>query len=205
MWSYLRAFAPLFSFLAIGVIFLQLARLGLIVWQVERFDASLASMTMLNGLRVDIMTLSMVLVPLVLLLMVSPGWLLERRWYQWLATAWLVAWMFLLVCMETATPVYMDFFSTRPGRIFFEYLGHPAEVFGLISNGYLIAAIVALTLPVLFISFIWRRFHVANSVTPISARHRLILIPVVLVLVLGARSSLGHRPANPSTFALSGD
>jgi phosphoglycerol transferase MdoB-like AlkP superfamily enzyme len=205
MWSYLRAFAPLFSFLVVGVIFLQLARLGLIGWQAERFDGSLVLLTLLNGLRVDIMTLSMVLVPLVLLLMVSPGWLLERRWYQWLATAWLVGWMFLLVFMETATPVYMDFFSTRPGRIFFEYLGHPAEVFGLISNGYLIAAIAALTLPVLFVSFSWHRLHIAHSVTRISGGHRLLLIPIFLVLVLGARSSLGHRPANPSTFALSGD
>lgn len=201
----LQALKPLLFFLLFGLLFLSLARSGFILGHLDRYNPDLVASTLLNGLRVDIMTLSMALSVPVLLLLFCPASLVASRWFQLVLSTWLIGWMYLLLFMETATPPYMDFFSARPGRIFFEYLNHPKEVTGLIAGGYPVAALATIFLPIAVLMVIGRRLSLAGKLPPWNLGLRLLMIPLFLVLVLGARSSLGHRPANPSTFALSGD
>jgi phosphoglycerol transferase MdoB-like AlkP superfamily enzyme len=201
----LQALKPLLFFLLFGLLFLSLARSGFILGHLDRYNPDLVASTLLNGLRVDIMTLSMALSVPVLLLLFCPASLVASRWFQLVLSTWLIGWMYLLLFMETATPPYMDFFSARPGRIFFEYLDHPREVTGLIAGGYPVAALLTIFLPIGVLVVIGRRLSLAGERPTWNLRHRLLMIPLFLALVLGARSSLGHRPANPSTFALSGD
>ena len=108
--------------------------------------------------------------------------------------------------MELITPAYMGFFETRPGRIFFEYLDHPQEVSSLVYGAYLPTAIIGLGLPAITALLILKklRFDGDRFEFPVSYRF-VVLIPVFLMLSLGARSTLGHRPVNPSTFAKSKD
>jgi phosphoglycerol transferase MdoB-like AlkP superfamily enzyme len=106
--------------------------------------------------------------------------------------------------MECATPPYVEFFETRPGRIFFEYLNRPGEVSSLISGGYPGEATIAVLLPISVTALMFRKIkfeHVEFSFT----WRLLVLIPLLLALLLGARSTLGHRPVNPATFASSSD
>lgn len=198
------ALRPYINYVLISLVVLTVARLGLMAWQQERLDGHLILQTLTNGFRVDIMMLSMTLILPALLLAGLPGFMVKSLFFQQMTTVWLATWLIALVFMEVVTPAYMDFFSVRPGRIFFEYLNRPMEVAGLVSVGYPVVAILGFVVPILLVIVALPRL---STMPPFEWRwqHRLILLPVILALLLGARASLGHRPANPSTFAISGD
>ena len=159
-----------------------------------------------SGLRMDIVLVSQIMLLPILALILFPTRLLCSRLFTGLILLWCIVWPSIVVFMELITPAYMGFFETRPGRIFFEYLDHPQEVSSLIYGAYLPTAIIGLGLPAITALLILKnlRFDRDRFDFPLSYRF-VVLIPVFLMLSLGARSTLGHRPVNPSTFAKSKD
>jgi phosphoglycerol transferase MdoB-like AlkP superfamily enzyme len=179
-----------------------LGRLALMTWQWTRLeDLSPASrlLALLHGLRMDTILVSVALLPPLLLLTLLPRPLGAAAA---LATrAWALAVLMLVVFVEIATFPFFAQYDVRPNLLFVQYLDYPVEVAKLLWNeqrANLLLAVVVLT--VLALAFVRRRLlGEAHALAGARWRHRVLwFLPLALLAALGARSSLGHRPANLS-------
>ncbi len=197
---------PFLWFFASALFVTSVSRIGLSFWQWERVeDLATFQTIMLSGLRVDIATLCMAAFLPILVLPFLPGFVIKSHIFRGLLLAWLSLWLWFIVFMETVTPVYMDFFSVRPGRIFFEYLNRPGEVASMLAGGYLTASIIAIIVPLLFTWWVTKHLLVINGRRSPGWLTRVGLLLLIPLLFLGGRSTLGHRPINPSMVAFSQD
>ncbi|MFW0713752.1 LTA synthase family protein [Aliarcobacter butzleri] len=109
---------------------------------------------------------------------------------------------FLLIALfiECASFPFFAQYDLRPNYLFIEYLDYPQEVTSLLFKDYkfqfiavfiLIIATIKIYSKSKFINF--EQVFKQNYISRI-----LILAPILLVLFLGIRSSLGHRPVNIS-------
>ena len=185
-----------------------LARIGYLFWLSDRVAATNGlGFILLQGLRFDLVSLGYLLVipaALTPIFLVTPAtariWLPVLKWL-------LVAMVGLFLFMEVVTPPFISEYDIRPNYLFVEYLKYPREVFSMLFVGYkveLLAAIIivpALLWPIA--RGISRRTSLVGQVRP------LLVVPFAfgaLLLCFGvARSTLDHRPVNPSTVAFSSD
>ncbi|WP_228127040.1 LTA synthase family protein [Aliarcobacter butzleri] len=109
---------------------------------------------------------------------------------------------FLLIALfiECASFPFFAQYDLRPNYLFIEYLEYPQEVTSLLFKDYkfqfiavfiLIIATIKIYSKSKFINF--EQVFKQNYISRV-----LILAPILLVLFLGIRSSLGHRPVNIS-------
>ena len=177
------------------------------MWQWDRVMNSGDLVHLLvSGFRMDIVLVSQIMLLPILALILLPTRLLRSLFFTRLILLWCTIWSSVIVFMELVTPAYMAFFETRPGRIFFEYLDHPQEVSSLVYGAYLPTAIISLGIPAITALLILKKLRFDSDRFDFSLPYRVaVLIPLFLMLSLGARSTLGHRPVNPSTFAESKD
>ena len=182
----------------IGIFFL--GRLGLFILYFDKLQNSDASiwLTFLYGLRMDTITASALLVLPLLLLSFAPK-ALERFIAVFLKYYFLLIFA-LLIYIEVATFPFVAQYDVRPNYLFVEYLVYPKEVFSMIFAEYKPQLLTALVLIVSFI-ILYLRFY-QDSVKAIfqtsMLKRMLLFLPLGIVLFLGIRSSLGHRPANTS-------
>ena len=205
--SFVRPIAKLALLVISILVFLSISRTGLAIWQWDRLthNGDLSHL-FVSGLRMDIVLVSQIMVLPVLALILFPTRLLRALLFRRLMLLWCVTWSYMIVFMELITPAYMAFFETRPGRIFFEYLDHPQEVGSLVYGAYLPTAIIGLVLPAGVALLILKKLRFGQDEFKFPLAYRfLVFIPVFLMLSFGARSTLGHRAVNPSTFAESKD
>lgn len=167
----------------------------------------------LQGLRVDIASLCMLISVPVLIWIVTVA--VRRRgspalWLQW----WPAFALTVLVLFELPTIAFIEDYNTRPNYLMFDYLRYPQEVIGMLWGDYrftLLGTLIALPLTFLAFLRLFRRFGEAVDYRPILGRRRmlaqkaLILLVFVPAMALGMRSSLQHRPLNPSLVAFSED
>ncbi len=196
--------APVVVFAGFSIIVFLLSRLTLLFlyWdRVSKVDDFWLILPI--GLRMDVVFLSMlVLIPSMVLL------LLPSRLIRFCAPVFSGLFTFLaaaIVYMEVATIPFMAQYDSRPNRIFVDYLVYPREVFGTIWADYKLDIFIAAILVGITLFFAWRvSYRLCRDHRSWSIIKRFIILPlVVLVLVLGGRSSLGVRPANISTAAFS--
>ena len=155
----------------------------------------------------DLQLISYLLVPVLLLWLPSGMGLRPGRWAMRLMRGWYCLVMVVVVFMEVATPAFLSEYGVRPNRLFFEYLIYYREVFGMLWTQYRTPLLLgALLMPVTGICA-WRFSSRFLQGCPQNALlQRLLLFPLIAALVvLGARSSLGHRPANISCAAFTND
>jgi phosphoglycerol transferase MdoB-like AlkP superfamily enzyme len=196
------------NLLLVGLIILSLSRLGLVIWQWERVVAATDLPTFfLQGLRADLIILGMLLAPLVLLMPV-----LVNRWgwniWQKLVLIWGVIIIVIISFMEASTPAFIMQYDLRPNRLFIEYLQYPKEVFATLWHGFRMPLFVGVALTLFFGSgavLLLKRW-MAQSQSDWPLWKLWLTWPLlVIILVLMIRSSIGHRPANPASFALTSD
>jgi phosphoglycerol transferase MdoB-like AlkP superfamily enzyme len=200
-WPQLRPFA----WVAIaGLLALTLARVGLASWQAGRVGAVHGwAAVFVGGLRVDIATLSMLLVlPLLAWLLLPP-----LRIVRGTVHAWLVLVAMLLVFMEVATPPFMTEYGLRPNRLFLEYLVYPMEVGATLVRGHLASTVAGILALLVTGCLAWRWLR-----APLRTQARLAwpvrlatAVAMLLLAAMGARSTLGHRALNPAMVAFSSD
>lgn len=200
-------FAPLFAMLLLGLLILCLSRFGLVFWKFGRVDATgKLAQVLLQGLRVDLIQLSlMVLVPLLLAPILATKQLFKV--WQKFTYVWVILAIVLLVFLEAATPGFIGEYDVRPNRIFVEYLKYPHEVFGMLWRGFKIHIFAGVGLS-LFAFWLARRFMqpwLAAKHTWSNKKLWLIWPLIFLLAAFTIRSSLGHRPANPALFAITPD
>lgn len=180
---------------------LALARAGLLAWQWQRVrDVPDLWQVFTLGLRLDLVLLCyLAALPLLLHLALPPS-----RGRARLAALLLTALGTLLLFMEAATPAFMAEYDNRPDRLFFEYLEHPREVFGMLWAHHR-AVLVLLPAGAALLAWLqwrgWTRWLAREQ--PWGWRRRAAAAALLLVpLFVGARG-LDHRPLNLSHAAFS--
>ena len=120
-------------------------------------------------------------------------------------TGYVTLFMCVLVYMEIATFPFVDEFDLRPDQKFLEYIHHFYEVFTTLWKVYKLEIFLAAI--VLFFSarIFWKSAnYIQDNLKVVRYSKRLMLFPLAGALIfLGARSTLGHRPANLSTATFS--
>lgn len=191
-----------------GLPILTVSRLGLALWKFDRIQTSGISWNtfFMQGVRADIIQISLLSVPLVFLSIVLSSQLTWKVWRVF-SYVWVIACILFLVFLEVSTPSFISQYDFRPNRLYIEYLAYPKEVFATIWNKFRFSFIlgVGVTLLITWLSAKTNCFWLFES-RRWSYLKQLCILPVVIVLVgIGARSTMDHRPANPSLFALTGD
>jgi len=195
-------------FVGIVLIALALARLGLMAWLHDRIHSPRVVLLVLrNGLRMDLIGVCYAVAPAVLLSLAFGGTHRVGRLLAKVQRVYFSVMTMAFLYMEFVTPAFIMEFDSRPNRLFIEYLVHPKEVGSMLLTGYKLEIAITTVLTLAAIWFAWTYFRgktQPNRATSVPARVALTLIALPLIF-LGARSSLQHRPANPSSVAFSQD
>ena len=153
IYSILRPFL-LFSLLLITTLFLS--RVGLSLWQVDRFnDFSSVTSLFFNGLRIDLSTLGYLLI----LPAILHPWLIKSKfseaWQKILSVLFFVIFI-AVIFFELSTPAFINEYGFRPNRLFIEYLAYPDEVMQMLVNGHLLTIVLVFSCVCVF-SYVVRK------------------------------------------------
>jgi phosphoglycerol transferase MdoB-like AlkP superfamily enzyme len=199
---------PILMYALMLVGFLTMSRILLVIWQWDRVSAvKMLLPVFVQGLRFDLVLVGITCVIPVLLfpLLTStqrmlPVWRTFLRFY-------LPIMLLLAIFMELATPSFINQFDSRPNGLFFEYLNHPKEVSAMLWAAYrlpIIFAALFITTAGYFLMSRYREYSATISRPGVALS--LLITPILLIVCLGlVRSTLDHRPVNPSTVATSRD
>ena len=196
-------YIQVFAFTILALLFLNLSRLGLVVWQWLRVKQHAVLPIFLGGLRIDLSLLAMLVAPSFLLASVFDGnavaWTINGLW---LTLMW-----FLVVIPELSSAQFIYEYDTRPNRLFTDYLKHPNEVFGMLWKGYRSTLIVGV---IVMLASSYGIYYVLSSLgrelfDAAWLLDGLFCLGGALVLFGLIRGTLKHRPINPSTVAYCGD
>lgn len=206
--KYLSSLAPFFFLFLFGLIFLSLSRFFLGVWHFDRVSNVQGwSEIILSGLRIDIASLSyLYLVPALISCMMINNISIQRVW-NFILRVWITLTIWLLVFMEIVTPSFILEYDVRPNRLFIEYLIYPDELISMLISGYKFEIFIITTISAFTFYFSWKysKLILVESKMPKWYWRPIIMILILLLGVMGARSSLGHRPLNPAMVAFSVD
>ena len=199
---------PLQTFLLFALLTLLVSRLGLVAWQWQRVsDAGMLESILVQGLRFDIVMCGLLFAIPVLTFPLAGlgrvGWSIWRGMVAW----YLPLGFALLVFMELSTPSFITQYDVRPNALFFKYLIYPKEVLSTLWKAYPMQLILGFAAAPVSVFFMRSRLRwsleMARKPGFFTA---LIATPVLLVIcTMMVRSTLDHRPVNPSTVALSND
>ena len=186
-----------------GLLMLTLFRLGLVLWQWPRVAAVDGFWpVMFGGVRMDLVILGMMIaLPAGLAPWFGQFALAEKLTAWWFRLCW-----FALVLLEVSTPQFITEYDTRPNRLYFEYLGHPREVFGMLWEGYkgLLSAVAIAVGLCLWLGF--RLFAPGHPDRALRWWLRPVMgLALVAFCVMSIRGTLDHRPINTSTVAFGND
>ena len=204
----LGPYLPVALLYLLGLPILSLSRMALSIWQSDRIAATGLpwSEFFLQGLRADVIQVSLLAAPLVLLI---PFLATSVTWKLWrvVSYAWVLLSILLLSFLEASTPSFILQFDVRPNRLFVEYLRYPREVLSMLWGGFRVPFLLGIAGSVLLA---WGTAKLLGfwlkAPRTWSYLKQLCLVPVVGFLVFaGARSTADHRPANPALFALTED
>jgi phosphoglycerol transferase MdoB-like AlkP superfamily enzyme len=209
-WSNLFCLGP-FRYLirtaVLALVLLSLSRLALVVWQYDRVEGTdLIFQVLLQGIRADIIVVSLLLVLPVLLIPLALVRGLSKIWFQF-SYVWCLLALVLLVFMELATPAFILQYDVRPNRLFVEYLKYPKEVLSTLWFGFRLPLVFGLV-ATLALTWLMRQVFRSGkcSLKRWSLFKTLGLWCLALVLLFaGIRSTTDHRPANPAIFAITSD
>ncbi len=190
-----------------GVLVLSSSRTLLLLWQHERvFATQRWGEIMLQGVRADSILMCMGLVLPVLLSFFLAHLYSKKIWFKF-TYGWSVAWLLAVLFLEISTPSFLMQYDLRPNRLYIEYLRFPKEVFFMLWQGFKITLIIGFSLFILLSYHFIKLFRVREqNLTLWRPLPSVMASFLLLILVaLGIRSSLQHRPANPAVFAITTD
>jgi len=199
---------PLLSFAWRALLTLVVCRSIFVVWQWQRvIEADMLASIFLQGLRFDLVLVGLLLIaPVLAFPILASNRFLVPAW-RGLLRVCLPAVLMVIVFMECSTPSFVDQFDSRPNILFLEYLNHPREVGATLWAAYKIPIAVSVLL-VSWITWVNARqiARLVRPIQPVGLVPAILVTPLLVVVCLGmARSTLDHRPVNPSTVALSSD
>ncbi|MFW3339951.1 LTA synthase family protein [Aliarcobacter butzleri] len=155
-------------------------------------------LTFIYGLRMDTIVICIILVIPTIFLAITPK--IFSNFISKFLSIYILFFLLIALFIECASFPFFAQYDLRPNYLFIEYLDYPQEVTSLLFKDYkfqfiavfiLIIATIKIYSKSKFINF--EQVFKQNYISRI-----LILAPILLVLFLGIRSSLGHRPVNIS-------
>ena len=203
-------FRPFISFSLLLIFTLFVSRVGLVLWQVDRFsDIQSVTTLLINGFRIDLSTLGYLLV---LPAMLHPWLMLSKHHKVWLKTLKVIFFLAFIavVFFELATPAFISEYGFRPNRLFIEYLAYPNEVMKMLLNGHLLTLALVIIFLIVFSRICWPvldkvvGLHKPNH-SPAAIYSVLSCVAMLAIFFLCARGTVGHRPINPSLVYFSTD
>lgn len=208
--SYFRAIRPFLIFALCSVAVLTFSRLSMALWQSDRIVDFSAFLSMMHGgLRIDLTSVSfLLLLPALFhgVLMMTP---FRKHWLSVLKV-WFLAAMSFLIFMELSTPAFINEYDLRPNRLFIEYLIYPKEVASMLLAGHLFEIIVVNIAMAIAVYFTWKLIN-KKLIRPednlkVSGLTALIATLTMVIVLFGfARGTVGHRPINPALVYFSTD
>jgi len=200
---------PVVLFFLIGMAVLSLSRLGLATWKSAQVsDVAGWGTVLMQGVRVDVASLCLLLVPFACVLLLLPQHWYHARGVAITASVWLAAVLTTLVGLELSTPDFMAEYGLRPNRLFLEYLIYPREVFAtLIGSRPVQCVLLVLGIIITALAGYWLAQQVWPQPVPTERWPLRVLLAFIVLAAgtMGVRSSFGHRPMNPAMLAFSTD
>ena len=190
------------------IIIMTVSRAGLIsLWWPRVESAQSLNFVFGQGLRFDLVLVGMVCIPpLLLMAFLSSSAFMLPVW-KGLLSIYIPLVVMCVLFMELATPSFAQQFDARPNVLFSEYFEHPKEIASTLWGAYRVQVLIGLPLVAAIGYFIW--YCVNRLMEPVQPVPVLWAVPCAVVLILisamCARSTLDHRPVNPSTVAKSTD
>lgn len=206
--SHFNWLLPIASFLLVILTFLSLSRLFLIGWQFDRVaDTGGIGFILLQGIRFDLSLLAMLLVVPFALLPILSIHSIGLRIALWIIKPYLLLLTAVLVFMELATPNFILQFDFRPNILFLEYLKYPKEIVTMLLKAYPLQLLFSSSVTVLALAGMNRLLkQTTKDMKPSIIWSAPVLSFIVFILcVIAGRSTLDHRPINPSIVAFSND
>lgn len=205
--SLLSSLAPFLIALVAGLVLLWVSRLGLAAWHFAAVsDVNGWAAVLVQGLRVDVATMCMLLGIPAALYMLLPPRIVRIKSVRMLFASWLTLSLVVLLALEAVTPAFMAEYGLRPNRLVLDYISYPAEVLPMLVRSHLPLMLI---LPPVLAALSWflLQFN-ARLLQPADlSAHWLLRFVVASLIVLGStmgvRSTLGHRPMNPAMLAFS--
>jgi phosphoglycerol transferase MdoB-like AlkP superfamily enzyme len=185
---------------------LSFSRLALTIWQAQHITAIEDWLhIIIQGARVDVATICWLYILPAVFTLLLPVKSEFQRFGLIVLRVWLVLGLWLLVYMELATPSFIEEYNLRPNRLFIEYLIYPKEVFSMLWVGYKLELMVGLVGSAITVFWGWR---LSRSVTdklyyPVWYWRPVLILIIIVVGGMGARSTIQHRPLNPALVAFS--
>ena len=188
--------------------FLSLSRLFLVHALSDRVEPTGGlSFILLQGLRFDLIITAQLFGIVFLLKPFLHGTDALRRMGAWLVPVYLALVCALGFLVEASTLSFIREFDVRPNHLFVDYLAYPREVFAMLvrSQPGELLALSLLTALIGASVFAWcRKDPSLQRALPL--RVSLAALPLVAIFLLASiRSTLDHRPINPSKAAFSND
>lgn len=190
-------------FLSILAVFsLGRAFLFLVNWERMLDHGAASGWAFLHGLRHDLMTVSMLFVlPTIVVFLVPNRW---QTWKSRSLKGYMLLLVLVIVFIEIASVPFLAEFDSRPNDLFINYLAYPREVSSMIFKqhklGLFCVLVMLVVVPYGFLRLARSRKIVAHGGW---IRRVLTCLGCLMLLFVGIRSSLGHRPANLSDIAFS--
>ncbi|MCL2917245.1 LTA synthase family protein [Shewanella litorisediminis] len=192
----------------VAMVALTASRIGLGLWQSDRVTAAEGwTHMLLQGARVDLATLCWLWGIAALGTVIFAGNHAIGRVWLVLLRAWLVLGLWLMLFLELSTPSFIEEYGIRPNRLYVEYLIYPKEVLSMLWSGRPLELVFGLLASAGILMGGW---HLSGRLSRHLVYPRWYWRPVFALLVIavtlmGARSTLGHRPLNPAMVAFCDD
>jgi len=206
--SYIKIFRRPAIFSLLFLVGLTVSRMILVGIYWERVAPTDGLITiLLLGVRFDLILLALLFGPLFLLKPWFQTSRLMRRignWFLPLCTGIVAAAAFFV---EASTASFIAQFDSRPNYLFVEYLKYPREVLATVAGTKPIELILftAMAITLAWIVTKWLRKD-PNADLRVPVWFCLLLTPIIMIIMLAMiRSSIAHRPVNPSNAAFSRD
>ncbi len=155
-------------------------------------------LTFIYGLRMDAIVISIILVIPAILLAISPK--IISKYISKFLKFYLLVFIGIALFIESASFPFFAQYDLKPNYLFIEYLEYPKEVSSLLFKDYKLEFIFA-TILILISTIIYLKSNFINFSKAFESKYStrlLLLLPILIVLFIGIRSSFGHRPVNIS-------
>jgi len=162
---------------------------------------------LLQGVRFDIILLGMVFAPVLLFKPWFHTLAFLRRIGMWLFPIYMALVTSIAFFIEMTTTSFIAEYGNRPNYLFVEYLVFPKEVFSMLAGSHLLEliALPALAFLLAWFVFKWLRKDPSRDLR-VPFWFCLLATPLAAILVVAmVRSTLAHRPVNPSIAVFSQD
>ena len=198
--------APVAAFAAFFLLFFSASRLLLGLIYFSEINAVNDALWLFPvGVRMDVIILSaLLLIPTLLLLLIPP---FAQRWWYFFIAGLFALFSIVLIYFEITTYTFLSVYNARPNHLFVEYMANPGTVLDIVLTNYKLPLFFGLLLMAAIGWWMARFTYRLMCDTPQWPYwKRLLITPViVLLLVLGIRSSLSDSPANLGSAAFSED